>query len=219
MIKRMTLLVRKHDLSLAQFRTYWHEHHARIVERMPGVSGYVQNPVIECLTKGEGDARPFTFDGVVELWFADEAAKVAAFDSPAAKSLPDDELNFMRGITIFAVEETELRPGSGNARIMLLCRGGHADANAESAPGAFGHRAASLPGVRRAVANRVLSVDWRAHLWHEPRPPDLIVELGFESVLQARALTRSPAFVSLEADYRSSGGIIAGYLVEERRVI
>lgn len=209
MIKRMTLLVRKDELSFSQFSNYWRDHHAKIVERMPLVSGYLQNPVIERLTNGAGNNPSFTFDGVVELWFHDEDARIEAFNSPAAKSLPADELNFIRGITIFAVEEKKLKSGGGNTKVMLLCRSG----------GPIDERVASLPLVRCAVANHVRKVDWRTHLWHEPSPPDLIVELRLDSVSDAQALAGSPEFASLEEEVKSRGGTLAGYLVEERRVI
>ena len=219
MIKRMTLLVRKEELSFAQFRDYWHEHHARIVERMPMVAGYVQNPVIERPSNDTGDSLAFTFDGIVELWFRDEGAKIAAFNSPAAKLLPEDEPNFIRGITIFSIEEKELKPGKGDAKAMLVGRTGPDPFGVLSAYGQIENCVASLSGLRRVVANRVLSVDWRAHLWHEPNPPDLIVELRFENVTAARAALTWSRFASLENEFKSRGGALVTQLVEERRVI
>lgn len=219
MIKRITLLVRKDELSSTQFRNYWYEHHARIVERMPLVAGYVQNPIIERPANDTSDGLAFTFDGIVELWFRDEEAKTIAFNSPAAKLLPEDEPNFIRGITIFSIEELEFKPGNGEAKAMLVSRSGADPSGVSSALGQIESSIASLSGLRRVVANRVLSVDWRTHLWHEPSPPDLIVELRFENVAAARAALRSPPFVSLEDEFTSRGGALVAQLVEERRII
>ncbi len=42
-----------------------------------------------------GDARPPDYDGVVELWFDDEAALLAARKSAESKASGEDEVNFI----------------------------------------------------------------------------------------------------------------------------
>jgi len=67
MIKRMSILTRREDVSFAQFREHWFGIHAEMLKRlMPEVRGYIQN-----LWLGPG---PHRIDGIVELWFDDEAA-------------------------------------------------------------------------------------------------------------------------------------------------
>jgi uncharacterized protein (TIGR02118 family) len=121
MIKRMTLLVRKDELSHPQFGAYWLQHHGAIVKQMPLVAGYVQNVITKWLVIDSAN-HSFMLDGIVELWFSDESSKTAAFNSAAAKLLPKDELNFIKGITIFSINENVLIPGSSGNKIMLLFR-------------------------------------------------------------------------------------------------
>jgi uncharacterized protein (TIGR02118 family) len=221
MIKRMTMLVRKNGIEFSEFRTYWWEHHARIVELMPHVECYIQNPVIEKLGFDAGFGPSFTFDGIVELWFADEGAKAAAFASPAAKLLPQDEPNFIRGITIFAIEEKELKSGEGNTKVMLLIRSGEVRDLAEKLTSLeeIETLAVSLPEIQRAISNRILSVDRRAFLWSEPDPPNLIIELAFSDIGSGRIAMTSHQCDELKAAIVLRKGFLSAHLVEARPVI
>jgi hypothetical protein len=75
MIKRMSILTRREDVSFAQFREHWFGIHAEMLKRlMPEVRGYIQNL---WLGPGPNPLRPpgpHRIDGIVELWFDDEAA-------------------------------------------------------------------------------------------------------------------------------------------------
>ncbi|MCC5988578.1 MAG: EthD family reductase [Pararhodobacter sp.] len=100
MLKRMTLLHRRDGMSRAAFDSHWRGSHAEIAARLPGVRGYVQNPVQSSLRE---DVH--ALDGIVELWFDDAAAMSAAYASPVADELRADEPAFLSGITILSVDE------------------------------------------------------------------------------------------------------------------
>lgn len=213
MIKRMTMLARRGDRSLEAFRQHWLGPHAKIAAAMPQLHGYVQSHIVRKIEVGGADPG-FNVHGIPELWFADEAAKTAAFQSDAARMLPVDEKNFIEGITIFAVDEAMIVEGAGKTKILLLAR--------YPGDGAGMRRwaeriAKDLEGVRRVVANIVLSVDSRPGVWSEPSPPNLIVDLRFDAEPAAEAALQSPAFGSIVAS--APGMAIAAHLIDEHRIV
>lgn len=106
MIKTVTLLTRRADLSSEDFHRHWRDVHAPLVLALPGVCRYVQcRPV-----RTEG-AEP-AFDGIAEVYYDDRKSMQKAFDSPAYAELLADEPNFMRCSTkeaiFLTVKEDEL---------------------------------------------------------------------------------------------------------------
>ncbi len=219
-IKRMTLLARKDGMTVAEFQNYWYLNHVKIVKQMPQLGKYVQNHVIRNITPDIGGPA-FTVDGIPELWFKDEDAQNAAFQSSAAKALPDDERNFLLGITILSIDETVVRSGDGGAKVMLLCRNGRG--NGASSPGASNswieHLADELPGAKGCVVNRVVSTDRRAGVWCEPNPPDVIAELRFDNEKAAEEVFRSAEFERIAVEAEGQGRTLVILLVEEKRIV
>lgn len=116
MFKRMTLLRRRADQTPAAFQVHWSQVHAAFVLRLPGIRRYVQNDIER--------ARPAVeYNGIVELWFDDEAALRRAFASDAGRALPPDEANFLDGKIVCDVEERVIgRAGSppGAAKLVSV---------------------------------------------------------------------------------------------------
>lgn len=106
LLKRISTLRRRADVSEAEFRREWRIHGDH-VRKMPGVSGYRQNVVVAReRVKGQPcgyDELPI--DGVVELWFEDTATLEAAFASPAGQTTMAHARTFLGEITAFLVEE------------------------------------------------------------------------------------------------------------------
>lgn len=106
LLKRMSFLRRRADVSPETFEREWRVEHARLVKQMPGVHGYRQNLVIERqAVKGVNcgyDDLPI--DGVVELWFADTESLDAAFASPQGVETMAHAKTFIDEITTFLVE-------------------------------------------------------------------------------------------------------------------
>jgi uncharacterized protein (TIGR02118 family) len=221
MIKRITLLVRKENTTPSGFRDYWHEKHGKIVLQMPAVAAYLQNPVVANHLEDVGDGPAFQFDGIVELWFVDEAAQKLAFASEAAKQLPLDEPNFIRGITILTIDEHQLRAGIARTKAMIVLNLPQRMRNEETVQAllAIEAQAASLPGIARLVANRVIGTGKRDGLWSEPVPPGLILEMGAETPTAMTGALQSEAFETIRARIRDLRGRLAVRIVEERRVI
>lgn len=216
MSKRMTLLARRSDLTAEAFSAHWRTTHARIVCRMPKVAGYVQNLVQRrVLTVGNAD-DPFSVDGVVELWFTDRAAQAEAFASAAAKELPADERNFMRGITIFPVAEQRLGPAHNAVKLMMVARmpGGATDDQIDAL--AMG---AGLCGGRLLAVNHLGDALWRENFWHEPKAPNLILEISFASVAEAARFGHQPEVAKLHGLILDDGGVLEAYIVQPRRIL
>jgi hypothetical protein len=106
LLKRMSTLKRRSDLTEDDFRREWIVHRD-LVRKMPGVSGYRQNVVIAReRTKGQPcgyDDLPI--DSIVELWFENPATLEAAFSSPAGLATMAHAKTFLAEITAFVVVE------------------------------------------------------------------------------------------------------------------
>ena len=106
LIKRMSLLRRRPDVSPDRFKHEWRVEHARLVRETKGVQGYRQNLAIAReVPKGTPvgyEALPI--DGVVELWFDNPESLDAAFASPEGVTLMAHARTFIAEITTFLVE-------------------------------------------------------------------------------------------------------------------
>ena len=109
LLKRISTLRRRADVSEEDFRREW-KVHGLMVQEMPGVSGYRQNVVTAReRTKGHPcgyDDLPI--DGIVELWFENPATLDAAFASPQGQRTMAHAKTFLSEITAFLVKERRI---------------------------------------------------------------------------------------------------------------
>ncbi len=106
MIKLVYCITRKPGLSPEEFSDYWLNKHGPIGARIPGLRKFVQSRAISV----PGDAAAPDFDGMVELWFDDAAALLAARRCEEWKAATADEVHFVDpGRTAyFVTEEREI---------------------------------------------------------------------------------------------------------------
>src|SRR5215470_12117675 len=90
MVNIVLLLHRRADLSVDEFRRYWHQPHQPLLERLPGLRRLVLNDVLP----GPDGAEP-ECDGISEDWFDSLEALQAAFASPEAQAVTADVVNFL----------------------------------------------------------------------------------------------------------------------------
>ena len=90
MLKLVLLLNRRPDLSVDEFRRYWHETHRPLLEQLPGLRRLVLNDVLP-----GPDGTPPVCDGISEDWFDSLEAMQAAFASPHAQAVTADVVNFL----------------------------------------------------------------------------------------------------------------------------
>jgi uncharacterized protein (TIGR02118 family) len=110
LIKRMSTLKRRADVSSEQFKTEWFDVHSFLVKRLPEVKGYTQNLIFD---RSHARRKPATYeelpiDGIVELWFDDRDSLNSAFASDAGKTLMTHASEFIEEISTFLVEAHEV---------------------------------------------------------------------------------------------------------------
>jgi uncharacterized protein (TIGR02118 family) len=110
LIKRMSTLKRRPDVSAEQFKIEWFDIHSVLVKRLPQVKGYTQNLIFD---RSLGRGKPANYedlpiDGIVELWFTDVDALNAGFASDAGKTLMTHATEFIAEISTFLVETHEV---------------------------------------------------------------------------------------------------------------
>ena len=109
-IKSLSLLTRRPELSHEAFVRHWIEIHAPLAHAVPGVRRYVQNHIEGERTRADIPTTEVAVDGIAELWYDDQAAMDRANASPEAKRLHDDGALFIGGIKTFIIEEKVIIP-------------------------------------------------------------------------------------------------------------
>jgi uncharacterized protein (TIGR02118 family) len=105
MIKSISLLTRKPELTHEQFVKHWLEIHAPLAHAVPGLRRYVQSHIIDERTRPDIPTTEVAVDGIAELWYDDRAAMEHAVASPEAKLLHADGALFIGRIKTFIIEE------------------------------------------------------------------------------------------------------------------
>ena len=107
MIKTVTLLNRRPDLTSEQFHEHWKTVHAALVLAMPRVRRYVQCRSLEV------PGREAPCDGVAEVWYDSVEDFLATAASEEYVRLLADEKNFMGAKTqdsVFVIVEEDEFP-------------------------------------------------------------------------------------------------------------
>ena len=110
LIKRMSTLKRRRDVSSEKFMTEWFDVHSVLVKRLPEVKGYTQNLIVD---RSQARRKPATYeelsiDGIVELWFSELDSLNSGFASDAGKTLMTHASEFIAEISTFLVEVHEV---------------------------------------------------------------------------------------------------------------
>ena len=120
MIKLVYCIKRKPDVLPEEFHRYWLEDHGPKVKAVAvaiGAVRYVQShTILPVVNAGFRQSRGLAegYDGITEIWFADEASMANALGTAegvaAAKMLLDDESHFIDFATssIFMTQEHEI---------------------------------------------------------------------------------------------------------------
>lgn len=83
MLKVISLLKRKEDMSLEDFRKWALEEHPQLGKKLPGMRHYRMSVILE-------DNPDLPCDAVSEFWFDDNAALEAAFATPEGAAAGGD---------------------------------------------------------------------------------------------------------------------------------
>jgi len=116
MFKRMSILLRRAEDSRPVFAEKW-KNHGAFVEHLPLIRSYMQNHVLETF----GDVQPIEADGIVELRFAKPEDMAAAFASPAATAVRDDEPGFLGHGTGYALTtDAPFLPAIDGSKLIVM---------------------------------------------------------------------------------------------------
>ena len=91
MIKLVYCITKKPGLTDQEFFSYWKNIHGPIGARIQGLRRLVQSHRVNI----PGDKYQPDYEGMVELWFDDRDALLAARQSPEWKTSSEDEANFV----------------------------------------------------------------------------------------------------------------------------
>jgi uncharacterized protein (TIGR02118 family) len=83
MLKVISLLRRKEEIPLNQFREWALHEHPNLGRKLPGMRHYRMSVVLE-------DSPDLPYDAVSEFWFDDNEARMAAFATPEGKAAAED---------------------------------------------------------------------------------------------------------------------------------
>ena len=83
MLKVISLMQKKDEYTLKEFRTWAFEEHPQLGKRLSGMRHYRMSVVLE-----ENPDLPF--HAVSEFWFDDNDARLAAFGTPEGKAAAED---------------------------------------------------------------------------------------------------------------------------------
>ena len=105
MIKSLSLLTRRPELSHEQFVRHWLGIHAPLALAVPGLRRYVQSHIIDERSRPDIATTDVAVDGIAETWFDDRSAMEHANASPEARRLHADGALFIGSIKTFITEE------------------------------------------------------------------------------------------------------------------
>ena len=110
MIKSISLLTRKENITHEQFVKHWLEVHGPLAYAVPGLRRYVQSHIVAERTRPDIPTLDVAVDGIAESWYDDLDALKFANASPQAKILHDDGATFIGRIKTFTIEEKIIIP-------------------------------------------------------------------------------------------------------------
>ena len=110
MIKSLSLLTRRSELTHEQFVRHWLDIHGPLAHAVPGIRRYVQSHITDERRRPDIPTTEVPIDGVAELWFDDLAAMERSNATPQARALHADGALFIGQIKSFVIDEKQIIP-------------------------------------------------------------------------------------------------------------
>lgn len=131
MIVSFSLIRRRDDISLEEFRSHWLDPHGPMTALIPGTRRYVQNHVND----GPGTnavARSLRLDGFAELSFDTPANRISAHRSAELAACNEDSRLFIGAVSRVITDDDNAEPpapGAGIKQILLTTQDAPASAS------------------------------------------------------------------------------------------
>jgi uncharacterized protein (TIGR02118 family) len=111
-IKLLSLLTRKPDLTHEQFVDHWLNIHGPLALAVPGIRRYVQSHITGTRSRPDIPDTDVEVDGIAELWYDDMDSFARAAATPEMKRLTDDGALFIGQIRTFVIDEKQIIPAT-----------------------------------------------------------------------------------------------------------
>ena len=213
MIAAISLMRRRPDISLAQFRRHWLHPHGTMTAEIPGTRHYVQHHPIDA-PGTNAYARELAIDGIPELWFDDYEARRIAYTSPRIAECNVDSEHFVGQVKRLVTEPDVVRaaPAASPLPTLLLLATGEPNPSWRDR---VATRVSSLDGVAGYVRHTLLeqAAAPNSRIFELVLPVAGIAEVTFDS--EAAML----AGVDALADAGASLNRTAIYRVEDHRLV
>lgn len=124
MIAAISMMRRRADISLEQFRRHWLDPHGVMTAELPGVRYYIQSHCLDA-PGTNALARDLTIDGFPELWFDSIEARRIAYTSPRIAECNVDSEQFVGAVSRLVTEPRVVvdRPAETAAKVILIAIG------------------------------------------------------------------------------------------------
>jgi uncharacterized protein (TIGR02118 family) len=213
MIVVFSMMRRRQDVSLAEFRRHWLDPHGPLVCKFPRLRRYSQNHVIESPATSPL-ARELRIDGFPELAYDNDADQEVATGGPEMAACDRDSPLFIGAVVRVVTEENPIiprpAPTPGLAKLMVVFR--RTEDASQAVRRRFDQAVRSAAGVTGFIENKALRQRGpRSTIAVLDVPVDTIMEIWFDS----HALMESAA-ARLDAVAEGQGAI---YAVEEHHFI
>jgi uncharacterized protein (TIGR02118 family) len=206
-IAAISMMKRRPDISVAQFRKHWLDPHGVLTAGLPGVRHYIQSHVVAS-PHTNALARELDLMGFPELWFDSYDQRKVAYTSPRIAECNIDSEQFVGAVKRIVAEPKVVQAApKGSVKVFILNIGEQVDA---AWADACQERAVRLPGVTGYVRQAILEQAKAPN----SRIPELVLpiagiaEVSFEDE-PALARNVSALVTAQEADH------VALYVVED----
>lgn len=108
MIKSLSILSRKPELTHAQFKHVWLSDHAPMVRAVPEVKKYVLSFVTDQPSKAMVAVHGISVDAIAELWYEDKAALARASARPEMTAILENGAKYLGAIKTIITEEVDI---------------------------------------------------------------------------------------------------------------
>lgn len=153
MIAAISMMRRRADISLEQFRTHWLDPHGVLTAGLPGVRHYVQSHCLD-VPGTNALARELAIDGFPILWFDSIEARRAAYTSPRIAECNVDSEHFIGAVSrLVTVPEVVVDLPAENVAKVIVLGIGVPDA---AWPDRLQARLSRIEGVTRHVRHTLL---------------------------------------------------------------
>ena len=108
MIRRVSILTRKPELTHEEFVEHWENVHGPLARAVPGIRRYLQSHITDQHFRPDIPAQTDDVDGIAELWYDSLEDLERSSQTPEAKALYADGALIIGKIRTFIIKEKEI---------------------------------------------------------------------------------------------------------------